>query len=198
MTSLIDPLADIYRDKSRSEDEHRIALTALADYAHDRPNFLLEFLLDADPKSFLFLYPFVAIRGPDVLDELKAIVSRPNDSLAGKSPKHAERNPTRRDPAQPKGTVQDAVRRARSCAAAALIRLGHAHEVWHLLVYSTDPRSRSEIVTSLIALGVEAAALLDELIEQCPTSQRTDDRSGDRRQADQLPLRSRDFGTAGR
>jgi serine/threonine protein kinase/formylglycine-generating enzyme required for sulfatase activity len=48
-------------------------------------------------------------------------------------------------------------------AAVALVRLGHASEVWPLLRHSTDPRLRSFIVNWLSPLGADVEAIASEL-----------------------------------
>src|SRR5262249_40229511 len=48
-------------------------------------------------------------------------------------------------------------------AAVALIRLGHAHEVWPLLRHSADPRLRSFLVNWLNPLGADPRVLAAEL-----------------------------------
>jgi formylglycine-generating enzyme required for sulfatase activity len=45
----------------------------------------------------------------------------------------------------------------------ALVRLGQANRVWHLLDYSPDPRSRSAFIIALHSLGANLGLLADEL-----------------------------------
>jgi formylglycine-generating enzyme required for sulfatase activity len=59
--------------------------------------------------------------------------------------------------------VRDARAERRARAAAALIRLGHAEEVWPLLRHSADPRLRSFLVNGLSPLGVDPRVLATEL-----------------------------------
>jgi tetratricopeptide (TPR) repeat protein len=59
--------------------------------------------------------------------------------------------------------AKDALAQRQARAAAALIRLGHAGEVWPLLRHSADPRLRSFIVNWLNPLGADPKTLAAEL-----------------------------------
>jgi serine/threonine protein kinase/formylglycine-generating enzyme required for sulfatase activity/tetratricopeptide (TPR) repeat protein len=59
--------------------------------------------------------------------------------------------------------VKDKLAQRQARAAAALVRLGHADEVWPLLRHSTDPRLRSFLVNWLNPLGADPKALVAEL-----------------------------------
>jgi len=55
--SLTNPLATVFRDKSRSEWQHDRATSILADYASDDPNLVANLLMDAQPKAYASLFP---------------------------------------------------------------------------------------------------------------------------------------------
>src|SRR5262249_53126167 len=59
--------------------------------------------------------------------------------------------------------LKDALAKRQARAAAALVRLGHAGEVWPRLRHSADPRLRSFLVNWLIPLGADPNTLAAEL-----------------------------------
>jgi serine/threonine protein kinase/formylglycine-generating enzyme required for sulfatase activity/tetratricopeptide (TPR) repeat protein len=59
--------------------------------------------------------------------------------------------------------VKDRLAERQARAAAALVRLGHADDVWPLLQHSVDPRLRSFLVNWLNPLGVDPKAVIAEL-----------------------------------
>jgi eukaryotic-like serine/threonine-protein kinase len=168
---LLEPLAGIYREKARSEGERLIAVTVLADYAEDQPKFLLDLLLDADPKSFSVLFPVVAKHGPDYVDDLRAMVSLSDNPLTRQAASPSDGTLTDLARLQATELAKESLAARRSRAAVALIRLGHAEEVWPLLAHSEDPRSRGEMITALSRLGAEATAIIDELVRNVEQAQ---------------------------
>ncbi|MFI5459403.1 MAG: SUMF1/EgtB/PvdO family nonheme iron enzyme [Isosphaerales bacterium] len=164
--ALTDPLARIYREKARPEVEHTLATTLLSQYAGDKPALMVELLLDADPKSFSILFPIIQRNRLAAIPKLRQAITFPpsgpppvsvrtGTDTPIKDQMHAEESEQSKD--------EHAARRAR--AAVALARLGEASEVWHLLQYSPDPRSRSAFINALYPLGIEPAILADELKE---------------------------------
>jgi eukaryotic-like serine/threonine-protein kinase len=140
---LIDPLAVIFRDKARQQIEQTVAVTALAHIAWKRPAYLVDLLLDAEPKAFAILLPVVALNRDAALANLRKAVGSatagPPDRAAGNS----------------------SLRNAR--AAVALMRLNDADQVWQLLEHSADPEVRSMIISLLHPLGVNPSILTAEL-----------------------------------
>ena len=59
--------------------------------------------------------------------------------------------------------AKDRLAERQARAAVALVRLGHADEVWPLLRHSADPRLRSFIVNWLNPLGADPKAIVAEL-----------------------------------
>ncbi len=51
------PLAAIFRDKGRPEDEHSLATNFLTNYASDDLNLIADLLMDTDPKAFAEFFP---------------------------------------------------------------------------------------------------------------------------------------------
>jgi eukaryotic-like serine/threonine-protein kinase len=147
-TQLTAPLDAIFRDPSRPEDERGLAAIILADYAADDPERLAELLMVLDPKSFARFFAVVERQAAGALPVFHAELAK---SLAAPG-KEAVTEQARDQLAQ---------RQAR--AAVALVRLGHAGEVWHLLRHSPDPRLRSFIVNWLEPLGADPSPIIAAL-----------------------------------
>ncbi len=58
--ALTDRLAEIFRERAPGHVEHELAAELLADYAGDRPRFLLGVMLDAEPKSYSLFFGAIA------------------------------------------------------------------------------------------------------------------------------------------
>jgi formylglycine-generating enzyme required for sulfatase activity len=142
------PLAEIFRDKQRSETVHSLATDILTDYARDQPEILAELLMEADPKAFATLFRVAEQQSAKALRMLQA-----------------EIGPGRRTREKPADSEPLKDRRAerQARAAVALVRLGHADEVWPLLRHSSDPRLRSFVMNWLKPLGADPKAILREL-----------------------------------
>jgi hypothetical protein len=140
---LIAPLALIFRDKQRPQDTRAMATDILAGYAADEPGFLAGLLLDADPKAFGKLFPIAERQAAKVLPLFQAELAKGG---AGGKEEESE-------------SLKDARAERQARAAVALVRLGHAEEVWPLLRHSADPRLRSFIVNWLRPLGADPKAV---------------------------------------
>jgi formylglycine-generating enzyme required for sulfatase activity len=150
------PLIGIFRDKSRTDVEHTVAATLLARYAEHQPRILVDLLLDAEPKSFAILFPVIEKNRKDVALDFKKRV----ESLAGGPPVETfSDNATRDDPALLRD--QRSLRGAK--AALALFRLGAATDVWHLLVHSADPSTRSFLINAFHVYGADPSLLAAKL-----------------------------------
>jgi formylglycine-generating enzyme required for sulfatase activity len=145
---LLKPLGSIFRDGGRSESERTFATTLLADYASDDPGLLAGMLMDSGPKAFASLFPVAEQQAAGAIPVLQAEIR--------------ERLVT--DENQPGSEqLKDALAQRQARAAVALIRLGHAGEVWPLLRHSADPRLRSFLVNWLNPLGADPKTLAAEL-----------------------------------
>jgi formylglycine-generating enzyme required for sulfatase activity len=142
------PLAEIFRDKQRSETVHSLATDILADYAGDQPEILAELLMEADSKAFATLFPVAEQQSSKAIPTLRAEIGP--GRTTGEKPADSEPLKDRR-----------AERQAR--AAVALVRLGHADEVWPLLRHGVDPRLRSFLINWLNPLGADPRAIIREL-----------------------------------
>jgi eukaryotic-like serine/threonine-protein kinase len=137
------PLAAVFRDKNRSETVHSLATDILADYAKDDPRVLAEVVMDADPKEYgAFL----------LLAERQAAQALPLFQAELRKTAPAEDEP-----------AKEVLAKRQARGAVALLRLGHAEEVWPLLQHSTDPRLRSFIVNWLKPLAADPKAIVAEL-----------------------------------
>ena len=166
---LLTPLASIFRDTGRSESERTFATTILADYASDDPDLLADLLMVADPKAYASLFPVAERQAAEALPVFQAELAR--GPLTGDTRPGSEQ-------------AKDELAERQARAAVALVRLGHADEVWPLLQHSADPRLRSFIVNWLNPLGADPKAIaaeLDRLDSSLATAERAECRGRMRR-----------------
>ena len=142
--ALLTPLARVFRDAGRFESERSFATTILIDYASDDPRLLADLLMDAGPKAYASLFPVAQQQAAGVLPVLQAEIAK---SLASVNEEGSEE-------------AKDRLAQRQARAAIALVRLGHADEVWPLLRHSADPRLRSFIVNWLNPLGADPKAIV--------------------------------------
>ncbi len=165
---LADPLATIFRDKSRTGTAHSQATNILTDYARDNPKLIASVpelvanvLMDsADPKTYAALVSVAQRQEENTLPLFRAEIR--------KEATHLWNNPTL-DPASPEVGEQEAKDRlAQRCARAAiaLMRMGKAEEVWPLLRHSPDPRLRSFIINWLNPLGADPRIIAAEFVRR--------------------------------
>jgi eukaryotic-like serine/threonine-protein kinase len=140
---LIDPLAVIFRDKARQQIEQTVAVMALAQFARERPAYLVDLLLDAEPKSFAILLPVVELNRDAALANLRKAVGS--------------------DAAGPSGGAASSRSLRKARAAVALLHLNRAGEVWKLLEHSPGPEVRSTFISLLHPLAVNPSILTTEL-----------------------------------
>ncbi len=161
---LLDPVVKIYRDKNRPEFEHSGATSILKQYAADQPRLLVNLLLDSNSRSFSILFPIVEAKRQDVESDLRAAVAA--------APAADRPVPPGRDIgdlaqvailAERTEQSRDRLAKRAAHAAVALVRLGHGEEVWRLLEYSPDPRTRSAFINALGTLGADPAVVAREL-----------------------------------
>jgi serine/threonine protein kinase/formylglycine-generating enzyme required for sulfatase activity len=162
--SLVEPLAAIFSDKARPEDERTNASRFLARYAEDRPALLVTLLTSADPKSFATLFPVIERNRSAVLTDLQDVLASGRtsprfDPVVGDQHGHDARPAGVDESEQAKN--ERAAQRAR--AAVALVRLGHGDQVWHIFEHSADPRLRTALVCALQPFGADPEILVREL-----------------------------------
>jgi formylglycine-generating enzyme required for sulfatase activity len=144
---LTNPLAAIFRDRTRPETDHILATNILADYAREDPDALGDVLMDADPKAFNTLFPVAEQQREKTVAVFQAELSKNGPSKT--EPSHEE-------------DAKDELAERQARAAVALVRMGQAEQVWPLLKHSEDPRLRSFVVNWLKPLHAEAGDLVDE------------------------------------
>ncbi len=146
-THLVRPLSGIFRDTKRRDSERTLATNILAEYAGDQPEMLADLLLEGDDKQFAILFP-----------KLKDHRDRGLILLSGELDKQL--------PAEAKEDDKERLAKRQASAAVALLRFGHAEEVWPRLKFSADPRMRSYLVHRLNFLGADPTVILKRLDEE--------------------------------
>ena len=136
----------------------------LSSYAADQPPVLVDLLVDADPGLFSIFFRAVQDRAAECLPELRAAVGAalPGPSFEARAAEEAGAHRGQSLP-QELERSKDRLASRGAHAAVALIRLGHPEEVWQLLEYSPDPRSRTALINSFSPLGADPAVLAIEL-----------------------------------
>ena len=147
---LVVPLATLYRDRERSETERNLASDLLEDYATDQPHVLTDLLMDSGEDHFARWFGKLAGHNEVAVPLLKEELGK---SLSNST--EAEK---------------DGLAERQARAAIALVRLGHASEVWPRLQHSPDPRLRSFIVNWLAPLGVNPQEVASQLIRIQPVA----------------------------
>ena len=74
--TMLGPLSRHFRDPSKSESEHLLAATVLADFASDRPEVLAELVLDASPVSLPVLMAALVNNTETAVGRMEAEVTR--------------------------------------------------------------------------------------------------------------------------
>ncbi len=140
---LMVPLAALYRDRERSETERNLASNLLEDYATDQPQVLTDLLMDSGEDHFVRWFGKLAGHNEIAVPLLEQEL----------------------DKSLPDATEieKDSLAERQARAAIALVRLGHANEVWPKLQHRPDPRLRSFIVNWLAPLGVNPSEIASEL-----------------------------------
>ncbi len=162
---LITPLARIFRESAPDHTEHELATELLADYAANNPRFLVEVMLDADPKAFSIFLDVIRKDRTAILvaleNELNASggdpTTAPSASVVPSAAAKDGHQPSEGDPA----AARRSARRGR--AAVALVRLGDDKDVWKLLEHRKDPEVRSHLINALSPYGAEPSILAREL-----------------------------------
>jgi len=143
-------LASIFRDAKRTASERSLATNVIFDYAGDDPDLVAGLLMVADAEPYSILFPIAQRQESRFLPLFRAeIAKKAGDPQVSEDDKD-----------------QLAMRQAR--AAAALVRLGKADEVFPLLRHSSDPRLRSFILNWLNPLGADPHVLVAGLNRTIP------------------------------
>jgi formylglycine-generating enzyme required for sulfatase activity len=149
-SSLLAPLADVFRDRrAERASERSLATNLLADYAADNPPTLADLLMDADENQFAEI--FAAYRGQGEKG-LAPLTGEIDQKLPVRLPSSDEK--------------REKLAKRQANAAVALLRLGQPGKVWPLLRHSSDPRTRSYLIHRLGPLGADAGAVVHRLDEE--------------------------------
>ncbi len=144
---LLGPLAEVCRNRERSDSDRAFATNLVADYAADQPRFLGDLLMDANHKQFPVLFAKFKEQKEQALPLLTEEIARKllRDATA---------------------EARDKLARRQANAAAALIRMDQAESAWPLLKHRQDPSARSYLIHRLSPLGVDPRALIKRLDEE--------------------------------
>src|SRR5262249_24665588 len=108
---------------------------------------LTQLLLDADEKQFAKLYPKIKEQGELIVPLLISAIDRIV------SPDATEE-------------VKEKTAKQQANAAVALVKMNQPAKVWPLLKHTRDPRVRSYLIHRFGPLGVDAGAILKQLVEE--------------------------------
>jgi formylglycine-generating enzyme required for sulfatase activity len=162
--ALVEPLASIFQDPNRPENERHIAARLLAEYASDQPEKLALFVKDAQtPKQFSALFEKLRLHKEQATTLMRQEIAK---NLAH----------------DPSG-IKESPARQQAQAAVALALLGDVDVLPPLLRRSRDPRVRGWLIDRLVPLGMEPTALIGLL-----------DREADREVKEALILTLGEFG----
>jgi hypothetical protein len=132
---LLGPHSAIFGDRSPDlVAERALATILLADYAGDKPQTLLELIVEADDRQFATLLPVLRRHGDEALALLRRELTRPDESAATEA-------------------AREALARRQPGAAAVLARLEQTEQIWPLLKHSPYPETRSRLIHRLGAAG---------------------------------------------
>ena len=152
------PLAEIFRDKKRTDSERTRATNIIADYASDDLRLIADLLMDAGPKAYAALFPIALRHAADTWPFFGAEIGKKvNSGEIGRDLEQA----------------RDRLAERQARAAVALVRIGKAEEVWPLLRHSPDPRLRSFIINWLNPLGADSRPIGVELERIDPNAKPT-------------------------
>jgi serine/threonine protein kinase/formylglycine-generating enzyme required for sulfatase activity len=140
-------LEAVFRNPERAEVERNLATSILADYVADRPQQLVDLLLDADAKQLPPLYERMQEYGESAIKLMRDEIVRPLAQL-------------------PQEPAREKLAKRKATAAVVLLRMGHASDVWPLLQHSTDPRVRSYLVHRLGPMGADSTTLVKRLEQE--------------------------------
>jgi len=141
---LLAPLKTVFRAQAEDRTSAYIAAGILADYAADKPDDLIDLMLDADEKQFVVLSP-----------KLKGDPERVASGMEAALGQQAGENAS--------DDQKDRLAKRRANAAAMLLKLGRPTQVWQFLVHRPDGRERAYLIHRLAPLGIEPAVLTGRL-----------------------------------
>jgi eukaryotic-like serine/threonine-protein kinase len=151
--ALLEPVAAIFRDRAKSDDERFQATVILEQFGADLPEFLVKLIMDADLRQYSILLPV-----------LKPHRDRVVDLLVGEL--HGQPSA-----AESENTLNELASEKANCAVTLLL-FGEPRNVWSLLGDSREPRVRGFLLERIEPMGVDPKMLIDRLREERDTAVR--------------------------
>jgi serine/threonine protein kinase/formylglycine-generating enzyme required for sulfatase activity len=146
-SQLIGPLSAIFRDADQREQPRIFAAEALADYASDEPQLLVD--LFADAESFQF--PALLTR---IVDQQGQATAAAEFELA----KQPNKDWTDND--------KDRLARRKANVAVMLLKTQHSRQVWPLLKSNSDPSISSYLIHLIGSSGCNPTMIVKQLAEE--------------------------------
>ncbi|MBT6153301.1 MAG: formylglycine-generating enzyme family protein, partial [Planctomycetaceae bacterium] len=141
---LLEPLSAVFLDQQRAESERTLAMSALLDFAADKPEVLANLLTQSDQEHFAIIFPALETHRKAAIALLEVEVNKRIADTATEDQK-------------------EVFARIQANAAVALLKLGQEDKVWLLLKHSPDPRARSYFTHWIGPLGGDPQTLLGRL-----------------------------------
>jgi formylglycine-generating enzyme required for sulfatase activity len=141
---VVKPLTEVYRANQRPDADRLLAANLLTEFAADRPEILADLLLEGTAKQFGILLDKVKGGGEPVHKVWLAELAKPRQASASDS-------------------LRVALAQRQASAAVALLRTGHAEQVWPLLKHQPDPTVRSYLIHRFQTHGADPADLARQL-----------------------------------
>ena len=151
--SFQEPLAVIFRDRSRAEDERICATVILEQFAADNPRLLVDLIEDADLRQHAILLPVLKLHRTEVVNFLRSYVDE-------------------QPPVGATDNGKDELASQQANCAVTLLLLDQPEAVWPLLRHSPEPRLRSHLLDRMEPMGVDPLMLLARLRGEDETSAR--------------------------
>ena len=142
--TLVEPLGKLFHETQRPESERSLATFLLADFGSDRPEHLVNLLLDTNSSQFALLWP--------------ALRKHPQQTIPLL---HLELEKAM--PAEDQVNSRDALAKRQAWAAVALLQLGEAEPAWRLLRLDRDPSRRTYLIHALGWLGTDPDVVIRQL-----------------------------------
>ena len=135
--ALLEPLAAIFRDRARTEDERFRATVILKQYAADDPRVLVKLIKDADLRQSAMLLPVLKPHRSKVIDLL-------GEELGEQPPVGASEE------------ARDKLASQQANCAVTLLLLDHREAVWPLLRHLPEPLLRGHLLVGSSRWSVDA------------------------------------------
>jgi serine/threonine protein kinase len=145
--AFLEPMAVIFRDRSRSNEERYQATVILEQFAADNPELLARLIKDADLKQQSILQPLLARHGESIV----ALLISELEKAAESGPSEQAR--------------ENAASQQANCLVS-LMLLGYPGTVWRFLGESREPLVRGYLIDRIQPIGVDPRILIKRLREE--------------------------------